>query len=158
MRRHLWWFGILAALLIIGGGALTACTVGGGQSDDEEDTGDLEPLIDEGQLSGPSSDDDDASDDDASDDDDDDATDDDDDDDDLDAGLTSTGDDCTDGWNQMNYCGWGLQDSEGEPIDLADVIGFCQDGDTLAVCAAECGLNSFNSADCSDADACINEC
>ncbi|HPM77611.1 MAG TPA: hypothetical protein PK961_11005 [bacterium] len=89
-------------------------------------------------------DDDDDDDDDAADDD---AADDDDDDD------VAT---CEDAWMFFDDCGWYLEDEEGNAIDVADLIAWCEAGEAFyGDTGFDCLVN--NMGNCDEAAACIED-
>jgi hypothetical protein len=61
-------------------------------------------------------------------------------------------DDCTTGLNFVYDCTFYLVDADSNPISVTDAIAACQADDTLATCAAGCGLSSL---DCDELETCL---
>jgi hypothetical protein len=51
-------------------------------------------------------------------------------------------------------CGLTLADADSNPISFDDAVALCESGDTVAACAAACGLAS---TDCDDVTTCFND-
>ena len=63
--------------------------------------------------------------------------------------------DCATGLGVLyDDCGDTLADADGNPIAKADAITACDGGDTVAVCAAACGLSS---SDCTTVESCFTD-
>lgn len=63
---------------------------------------------------------------------------------------------CYDAWTWFTSCGWVLEDQQGNPIDVADLITWCESGkdfysDTGYTCLAE------NMGTCGEAGDCIRD-